>query len=192
MASSVLTSRILLKADSVAFRSPRLPRRLPNPFVVRRKGAACLSGSSSSSSSSSATAAVSPSISVPVPIESASDSTTLRLRRLATEFRSFPESIDRVKRLLSYAADLPPLPDSERVPSNRVMGCTAQVWLSVRMDNLGLMRFGADSDSRSLAGSVPVSSGSSMAHDRRRCSLFVRMTLRGSTLWDWAARLGRG
>ncbi|KAG0458202.1 hypothetical protein HPP92_023359 [Vanilla planifolia] len=54
----------------------------------------------------------------------------LRIHRLAAEFRSLPEPIDRVKRLLSYADDLPPFLDADRVPCNRVTGCTAEVWLS--------------------------------------------------------------
>ncbi|KAG0458217.1 hypothetical protein HPP92_023374 [Vanilla planifolia] len=71
----------------------------------------------------------------------------LRIHRLAAEFRSLPEPIDRVKRLLSYADDLPPFLDADRVPCNRVTGCTAEVWLSSHIDALGRMRFAADSDS---------------------------------------------
>lgn len=35
---------------------------------------------------------------------------------------------------------------------NRVMGCTAQVWLEVTMDEEGRMRFAADSDSEITKG----------------------------------------
>ncbi|XP_020574911.1 sufE-like protein 2, chloroplastic [Phalaenopsis equestris] len=76
----------------------------------------------------------------------------LRLHLLSNEFRSLHEPIDRVKRLLFYAADLPPFPDSDRIPSNRVTGCTAQVWLSAWMDSIGRMRFAADSDSEIARG----------------------------------------
>ncbi|KAG9446552.1 hypothetical protein H6P81_012680 [Aristolochia fimbriata] len=75
-----------------------------------------------------------------------------KLQRLVEEFRSMPESIERVKRLLEYAALLPPLPDSDRVPHNRVMGCTAQVWVAAEMDPHGRMRFAADSDSEITKG----------------------------------------
>lgn len=75
-----------------------------------------------------------------------------KLRRLVSEFKSLPEPIDRVKRLLYYAARLPPLGESARVPANRVTGCTAQVWLDVRMDEFGRIRFGADSDSEITKG----------------------------------------
>ncbi|KAJ0989462.1 hypothetical protein J5N97_007818 [Dioscorea zingiberensis] len=75
-----------------------------------------------------------------------------RLLRLAAEFRSLPEPLDRVKRLLQYASDLPPFSDSARTPANRVMGCTAQVWVSASMDASGRMRFAADSDSEITRG----------------------------------------
>uniref|UniRef100_A0A803L0W1 DUF295 domain-containing protein n=3 Tax=Chenopodium quinoa TaxID=63459 RepID=A0A803L0W1_CHEQI len=75
-----------------------------------------------------------------------------RLSRLVTEFRSLPEPIDRVKRLLDYAAVLPRLGESTRSPENRVPGCAAQVWLEVVVDEVGRMRFGADSDSEITKG----------------------------------------
>ncbi|KAH0897263.1 hypothetical protein HID58_046831 [Brassica napus] len=75
-----------------------------------------------------------------------------RLRLLVSEFRSLTEPIDRVKRLLNYAMDLAPLDDSARVPENRVPGCTTQVWLDIKMDELGRMRFRADSDSEISKG----------------------------------------
>ncbi|KAK1289370.1 hypothetical protein QJS10_CPB18g00625 [Acorus calamus] len=82
-----------------------------------------------------------------------SDSPRLKLRRLVSEFESLPEPLDRVKLLLRRASSLPPLPDPDRVPANRVMGCTAQVWLSSSMDPLsGRMRFAADSDSEITRG----------------------------------------
>lgn len=57
-----------------------------------------------------------------------------------------------MKRLLAYAAQLPPLPEEERTPGNRVMGCTAQVWVTAAMDGDGRVRFGADSDSEITKG----------------------------------------
>ncbi|KAK1565415.1 hypothetical protein Q3G72_025976 [Acer saccharum] len=75
-----------------------------------------------------------------------------KLQRLITEFQSIPEPVDRVKRLLHYSALLPPLPESSRVDSNRVMGCTAQVWLEATLDEDNKMRFRADSDSEITKG----------------------------------------
>ncbi|XP_008793728.2 quinolinate synthase, chloroplastic [Phoenix dactylifera] len=82
----------------------------------------------------------------------AQDLPRLRLRRLVDEFRSLPEPIDRVKRLLARASALPRFPEADRVPSNRVMGCTAQVWVTASLDDLGRMRFAADSDSEITKG----------------------------------------
>ncbi|KAK4264408.1 hypothetical protein QN277_025587 [Acacia crassicarpa] len=75
-----------------------------------------------------------------------------KLQCLVDEFRGLSEPVDRVKRLLHYANLLPALDDSARVNSNRVMGCTAQVWLEVRIDGEGKMRFAADSDSEISRG----------------------------------------
>ncbi|KAI3694180.1 hypothetical protein L1987_77141 [Smallanthus sonchifolius] len=83
-------------------------------------------------------------------------STTLtvpeKLDILVTEFKSLPEPIDRVKRLIHYAGLLPEFDESGRVESNRVTGCTAQVWLEVAMDVEGSMRFRVDSDSEITKG----------------------------------------
>ncbi|KAI7996204.1 hypothetical protein LOK49_LG10G00292 [Camellia lanceoleosa] len=78
--------------------------------------------------------------------------TAKKLQSLASEFKALPEPIDRVKRLLIYASHLPPFDESDRLESNRVMGCTTQVWLEVKMDSKGLMRFRADSDSEITKG----------------------------------------
>uniref|UniRef100_A0A1J3CGW3 SufE-like protein 2, chloroplastic n=1 Tax=Noccaea caerulescens TaxID=107243 RepID=A0A1J3CGW3_NOCCA len=78
--------------------------------------------------------------------------TSDKLRLLVSEFRSLTEPIDRVKRLLNYASTLAPLDESARVPANRVNGCTTQVWLEIKKDELGRMRFRADSDSEISKG----------------------------------------
>ncbi|KAI3728351.1 hypothetical protein L6452_16985 [Arctium lappa] len=75
-----------------------------------------------------------------------------KLQILDTEFKSLPEPIDRVKRLLHYASLLPEFDESGRVESDRVTGCTAQVWLEVTFDVEGSMRFRVDSDSEITKG----------------------------------------
>ncbi|XP_050204820.1 sufE-like protein 2, chloroplastic [Mercurialis annua] len=77
-----------------------------------------------------------------------------RLNRLVSEFECLTEPIDRVKRLLDYAARLPPFPESARLPENRVTGCTTQVWLEARIDENGRMRFRGDSDSEITKGFI--------------------------------------
>ncbi|XP_042755996.1 sufE-like protein 2, chloroplastic isoform X2 [Lactuca sativa] len=75
-----------------------------------------------------------------------------KLEILVSEFKSLTEPIDRVKRLIHYASLLPEFEESGRVESNRVTGCTAQVWLEVMMDVDGTMRFRVDSDSEITKG----------------------------------------
>ncbi|XP_074295779.1 quinolinate synthase, chloroplastic [Silene latifolia] len=87
-----------------------------------------------------------------IPHISSSELVSLRLKRLVSEFRALSEPIDRVKRLLGYATVLPQLGESTRSPENRVRGCAAQVWLEVVKDEMGRMRFGADSDSEITKG----------------------------------------
>ena len=69
-----------------------------------------------------------------------------KLNRLISEFQSLPEPIDCVKRLLHYATLLPELDPSTKVDSNRIMGCTAQVWLQAKLGSDEKMRFFADND----------------------------------------------
>ncbi|KDP31015.1 hypothetical protein JCGZ_11391 [Jatropha curcas] len=75
-----------------------------------------------------------------------------KLLHLITEFQSITEPINRVKRVIHYASLLAPFPESSRVDSNRVMGCTARVWLDAQLDRYGKMRFLADSDSEITRG----------------------------------------
>ncbi|CDY56209.1 hypothetical protein HID58_027358 [Brassica napus] len=89
---------------------------------------------------------------VEAPLGTTTTTSSDKLHLLVSEFRSLTEPIDRVKRLLSYATALAPLEDSARVPANRVTGCTTQVWLEIKKDELGRMRFKADSDSEISKG----------------------------------------
>ncbi|KAL7149170.1 hypothetical protein ABFS83_05G022100 [Erythranthe nasuta] len=75
-----------------------------------------------------------------------------KVRSLDFEFKSLPEPIDRVRKLLHYAAILPPFEESSRIQENRVFGCTTQVWLEARMESNGVMRFSLDSDSEITKG----------------------------------------
>ncbi|KAH9322177.1 hypothetical protein KI387_016816, partial [Taxus chinensis] len=75
-----------------------------------------------------------------------------RLNKLLAEFKVLEDPRDRVMRLLDYSSLLPPLPQSQRITLNRVMGCTAQVWLIAKLGSDGRMYFGADSDSKITRG----------------------------------------
>lgn len=86
------------------------------------------------------------------PLESGELVVADKLQRLVLEFKSLEEPLDRVKRLLHYAENLPPCDESCRVTENRVKGCATQVWLEAEMDKFGKMRFRADSDSEISKG----------------------------------------
>lgn len=57
-----------------------------------------------------------------------------------------------MKRLLHYAGLTPPMEETSRVDTNRVMGCTARVWVEVKIDREGKVRLTADSDSEITKG----------------------------------------
>lgn len=75
-----------------------------------------------------------------------------KVQLLIQEFQSLTDPVDRVKRLLHYAELLSPFDDSMKIADNRVPGCTAQVWLHVKMDDGNRLRFFADSDSEITKG----------------------------------------
>jgi len=82
----------------------------------------------------------------------ASDLASSRLERVISEFLALTDPVDRVKHLIGYTKVLPPLAESKRTARNRVMGCTAQVWVDASMDETGRVRFWADSDSEVTRG----------------------------------------
>lgn len=82
----------------------------------------------------------------------ASGSASDKLRRMISEFQALPLPLDRVKRLLEHASNLPPFPDFARTASNRVMGCTSQVFLIAELVEGTTVRFMADSDSEITKG----------------------------------------
>lgn len=58
----------------------------------------------------------------------------------------------RLQKVLELAARLPRLPASQRTAENRVLGCTAQVWVTAELGSDGRMHFGADSDAELTKG----------------------------------------
>ncbi|CAM6044530.1 unnamed protein product [Sphagnum compactum] len=75
-----------------------------------------------------------------------------RLQYLVEEITKLGDSRDRMHRVLEYASKLCCLPAEAKISANRVMGCTAQVWLTVELTVDGRVRFAADSDSAVTRG----------------------------------------
>ncbi|GFR43191.1 hypothetical protein Agub_g4183, partial [Astrephomene gubernaculifera] len=62
---------------------------------------------------------------------------------------------ERLRRLLDLGAAFPPLPEEQRTAATRVMGCTAQVWLTAELDAAsGTLQFQGWSDSEVSRGLV--------------------------------------
>eukprot|EP00249_Psilotum_nudum_P022551 c28560_g1_i1 orf=594-2804(-) len=80
------------------------------------------------------------------------DNVVDRLRSLEAEFEPIIDSRERVQKLRDYAAHLPELPSNDCIPENRVMGCTARVWLTASLGSDGRMYFAANSDSELTRG----------------------------------------
>ncbi|CAL8471866.1 g11408 [Coccomyxa elongata] len=63
---------------------------------------------------------------------------------------------ERAQLLLELAKSLPPFPADARTMANRVMGCTAQVWVDAELNSSGRVQFSADSDSDVTRGLAAV------------------------------------
>lgn len=66
---------------------------------------------------------------------------------------------ERLRVLLEVAAGLQPLPEDARTAQNRVMGCTAMVWVLASVDEHGRMQFAGWSDSEVSRGLLAVLAG---------------------------------
>ncbi|GAB2213329.1 hypothetical protein Drorol1_Dr00021356 [Drosera rotundifolia] len=75
-----------------------------------------------------------------------------RLRRLVSEFENLGKAAEKLRRVMKYAERIPRMEERKKVMENRVMGCVAQVWVNVMMDEEGRVRIEADSDSEMIRG----------------------------------------
>ena len=53
---------------------------------------------------------------------------------------------------MKYAKKLPALDASNKVSTNRVMGCTSEVWMTASLDSSNRVQFAGDSDSELTRG----------------------------------------
>lgn len=74
------------------------------------------------------------------------------LQAVSREFEALPDYRSKTRLLLEYALKLGKMSEDLRVRENRVMGCTAQVWVTAEIDQSGLMQFSVDSDSEISKG----------------------------------------
>ena len=76
------------------------------------------------------------------------------LDELAETFDLLGDWEARIQHVIDLGRDLPPLPEADRTPANKVPGCAAQVWLTSRRTEDGRLVFAADSDSHLSKGNV--------------------------------------
>ena len=72
---------------------------------------------------------------------------------LVEEFDLLGDWEGRIEYVIELGKDLAPLPEADRTEANKVPGCAAQVWLSVRAVDDRLV-FAADSDSALSKGNI--------------------------------------
>lgn len=75
------------------------------------------------------------------------------LAELVEEFDLLGDWEGRIEYVIDLGKDLPPLPEEARIEANKVPGCAAQVWLSMRPEGDRLF-FDADSDSALSKGNI--------------------------------------
>ena len=79
-----------------------------------------------------------------------------RLRQTAADLASLADPRARLAALVSRGQSISGLPEADRRPENQVMGCTAQVWLTVRWAGDDAVAIAADSDSSVSKGLAAV------------------------------------
>lgn len=63
---------------------------------------------------------------------------------------------ERYTHVIDLGQAMPELPESEKIPANKVQGCASQVWLVSERDAAGLLGFRGDSDAHIVKGLVAI------------------------------------
>lgn len=80
--------------------------------------------------------------------------TATSFEEVVETFALLDEWEDRYRFLIELGRDLAGLPEADKVPANKVEGCTSQVWLTARRDESGRLRLQGDSDAHIVKGLV--------------------------------------
>ena len=76
-----------------------------------------------------------------------------KLERIIQKFQSITEPKRRYEYLLWFAKRVPPFPDADKIPANRVPGCVSQVYLTATLQDGGIV-YCADADAQIPKGLV--------------------------------------
>ncbi|WP_436171671.1 SufE family protein [Mesorhizobium sp. LjNodule214] len=80
------------------------------------------------------------------------------IQTIRDDFSLLDEWEDRYRYVIELGEALPPFPDTERTPANKVPGCVSQVWLTTEQ-GLGadpVISFKGDSDAHIVRGLVAI------------------------------------
>lgn len=78
---------------------------------------------------------------------------------LISDFKLLDDWEERYRYVIELGRDLPPLPEADHRPENKVLGCASQVWLTSRVTAPGpdpVLHFEGDSDALIVKGLVAI------------------------------------
>ncbi|WP_293340413.1 SufE family protein [Microcoleus sp. CAWBG58] len=75
------------------------------------------------------------------------------LAKIVQRFQRHSDPKQRYEQLLWYAKRLPPFPESNKLPENKVSGCVSQVYITATLAD-GKVSFEGDSDAQLVKGLV--------------------------------------
>ncbi len=80
------------------------------------------------------------------------------IQSITEDFALLDDWEERYRYVIELGEALPPFPDSERTPSNKVPGCVSQVWLTTRYGEGPdpVVTFAGDSDAHIVRGLVAI------------------------------------
>ncbi|TIT22431.1 MAG: SufE family protein [Mesorhizobium sp.] len=83
---------------------------------------------------------------------------TTTIQTIRDDFSLLDEWEDRYRYVIELGEALPPFPDEQRIPANKVPGCVSQVWLTTEQGEGGdpVITFKGDSDAHIVRGLVAI------------------------------------
>lgn len=81
------------------------------------------------------------------------------IETLKEDFAVIDEWEDRYRYVIELGRALPPLPEAERIPANKVQGCASQVWIAAHQEKNGSeprLSFTGDSDALIVKGLIAI------------------------------------
>jgi len=76
------------------------------------------------------------------------------VEKILQRFRRLSDPKQRYEQLILYGQKLPPFPEADKIPANKVPGCVSQVYVTARLDEQGKVIFAGDADALISKGFV--------------------------------------